>query len=82
MDKCSICKSIHFFGEGDKPQNGMIRGYTWKIKLFNGAIFEWWTPEGKSTRRQAKLHLMDIANGGRGSIYKNIDIENIWRTKG
>ena len=88
--KCQICKGEHTFGEGEEARQasgGMIRGYVWKIKMWNGAIFEWWTPE-KVSRKIAKLHLLDIANRGepydkKSGIYANNseDIIQIWETK-
>jgi len=61
----------------------MVRGFTWKIRFWNDAVFAWWTPE-KVSRKEAKIQLMDIANRGEGnSIYQDSseDIKNIWETK-
>jgi hypothetical protein len=89
--KCLICKKEHLFGEGEEARKksfGIIRGYIWKLKTWNEAIFDWWTPE-KVTRQIAKLHLLDIANGGeyydkKEGIYadNSEDIISIWETKG
>ena len=65
----------------------IIRGYTWKIKLWNEAIFEWWTPE-KVSRKEAKQKLLEIANRGeyfsrKEGLYRDCskDIISIWETK-
>jgi hypothetical protein len=90
MSKCPICKTTHTLGEGDsaKEKYGyMFRGYTWKMKADNGAIFEWWTPE-KVMRKVAKLHLLYLANGGESydkkdlGIYPDDGTNRFWETRG
>jgi len=67
----------------------LIRGFVWKCRMSNGAIFEWWTPT-KVSHKVAKKALMDFANGvdknGRGwsdpPIYNSEDVDAVWETKG
>ena len=61
---------------------GMVRGFTWKVKMENGAVFFFWTPEA-ITYRQAKEELLNVANGGPDrNIYDKSYILHIWKTKG
>lgn len=57
---------------------GLVRGFVWKARMANGAIFEWWTPTDV-LRREAVKELLDIA--GEDS-YDRADILNVWKTKG
>jgi hypothetical protein len=54
---------------------GLVRGYLWKARMSNGAVFEWWTPR-KVTRTTARKEILKIAN-----TYENKDIEQLWETK-
>lgn len=59
----------------------LVRGFTWKAKMFNDAVFQWWTPS-KVTRKVAKKSLLDIANNnGLWRAYEPNDIIRIWVTK-
>lgn len=59
----------------------LVRGYTWKARMSNGAVFEWWTPQ-KVDRQTAKEELLKIANAEYGYVYAPKDIVSIWETKG
>ncbi len=54
----------------------LIRGYTWKARMFNGAIFEYWTA-CRITRTTAKTELLSIA-----VHYTPNEIDSLWKTKG
>ena len=54
----------------------LIRGFTWKARFFNGAVFEYWTAFN-ITKAEAKQELLDIA-----VCYTDDEIESIWWTKG
>lgn len=66
---------------GNDVMKLLVRGYTWKARMSNGAVFEWWTPQ-KVDRQTAKEELLKIANGEYGGIYTQKDIDSIWETKG
>lgn len=57
---------------------GLVRGFVWKMRMSNGAVFEWWTPTDVP-RKTAVKELLDIA--GEDS-YDKEDIDNVWKTKG
>ncbi len=64
----------------------MVRGFVWKMRMVNGAIFEWWTPSSQTKRKEAVKHLMADANAwdiddGSHAYYPE-DVEAVWRTKG
>lgn len=59
----------------------LVRGYTWKARMSNGAVFDWWTPQ-KVDRQTAKEELLKIANAEYGDVYAPKDIVSIWETKG
>ena len=59
---------------------GMVRGYKWKMRMSNGAVFEWWTPS-KVTRLIAVFELLEIANYPDNPSYDRSDIEAVWMTK-
>jgi len=52
--------------------------------MFNGALFEFWTPLGNGdiTRKRAREELLLIANGEYPGVYSSADIVNLWKTKG
>lgn len=58
----------------------LVRGYTWRARMSNGAIFEIWTPF-KIRQSQAKTLMLDFANADI-QIYDSQDIESIWSTNG
>jgi len=63
---------------------GLVRGFVWKCRMFNGAIFEWWTPEDVS-RAEARKQLFSIANmfcSEDDLAYEKGDMESLWKTKG
>jgi len=63
----------------------MVRGYTWKCRMSNGAEFEWWTPM-EVTRAVARAALFKWANSigfsDEPPVYEKCDMESLWRTKG
>lgn len=59
----------------------MVRGYTWKARMSNGAVFEWWTPM-KVGYITAKEELLKAANAEYGNVYTPRDIVSMWETKG
>lgn len=62
----------------------LVRGFMWKARMSNGALFDWWTPMTDTTRAEAREKLLEIANGGMGLselIYTKEDIESLWKTK-
>jgi len=66
----------------------LVRGFTWKARMFTGAIYEWWTPY-KVTRKEAREELMNIANwsepyleDGEELVYQKGDMVDLWETKG
>ena len=67
----------------DELLRSLVRGYKWKARMENGAVFEIWTPK-KIPRTRAREELLIFANGdfGFGEIYESQDIENLWVTKG
>lgn len=64
----------------DQDMRGLVRGYTWKAKMANGAVFEIWTSQDIS-RTEAREELFRIANIG-GDAYGKDDLSGLWRTKG
>ena len=54
-----------------------VRGFVWKARMYNGAVFELWTPYDNLTRAEARRQLLDIAD-----VYLSTDIDRLWRTKG
>lgn len=54
----------------------LVRGYIWKARMFNGAVFEYWTPM-QISRKRARLHLLTVAD-----VYTSQDIDKLWQTKG
>jgi len=59
-----------------------VRGFRWKVRMFNGAEWEFWTPTSRLTRADARRTLLSLANGDYGDVYAPEDIENLWRVKG
>lgn len=58
-----------------------IRGYYWKARMFNGAVFSFWTPS-KMDRKEAIPAMLDYANGDyEERIYNKPDILSIWENK-
>jgi hypothetical protein len=60
----------------------LVRGFVWKVRMRNGAEWEFWTPTSALTRSDARRTLLDLANGDYGEVYSASDIENLWRVKG
>ena len=63
----------------------MVRGYKWKCRMFNGAVFEWWTPT-KVDRKTARKALYDLANAYCAQddpcyIEAEGDLESLWQVK-
>ena len=61
-----------------------FKGYYWKVKMFNGAVFMFWTHRGDLKRAEAKEKLLEISNGEyplNDRPYYEEDIEAIWRTR-
>jgi hypothetical protein len=65
----------------DVFMRSMVRGYTWKVKMNNGAVFDVWTPY-KRTRREMIPLLLAQANGDYDDVYARGDIESVWETIG
>lgn len=60
----------------------LVRGFVWKARMINGAIFEWWTPSEVS-RATARREVLAVANGhGYTAAYDETTIESLWQTKG
>ena len=57
---------------------GIVQGYTWKMKMCNDAIFEKWTPKD-ITRKEAREMMLRFSNGD-FEIYQNSDVESLWKT--
>lgn len=57
----------------------LVRGFTWKARMSNDAVFEFWTPS-EITRKTAKDKLLAIANGDYLNVYDKADITYMWRT--
>jgi hypothetical protein len=58
----------------------LVRGYVWKAKMSNDAVFQIWTP-CKLARKTAKSLLLKEANGDYGEVYASEDVENFWETQ-
>ena len=54
----------------------LVQGFTWKMKMSNGALFNMWTPKDIS-RADARARLLEDA-----AHYDTRDIVNVWRCKG
>jgi len=54
----------------------LVRGFTWKAKMSNDAIFEAWVPND-ITRSEARNRILAEAQ-----YYAKYDIENLWKTVG
>ena len=54
---------------------GLVRGYLWKARMSNGAVFEWWTPR-KVNRSIARKEILKMA-----VAYESEDVEQLWETK-
>lgn len=59
----------------------LVRGYVWKGRMDNRALFRAWTPF-KLKRKEAKELILKTANGSYDSVYENSDIESMWETLG
>lgn len=55
---------------------GLVRGFTWKALMSNGAIFEIWTATDIK-QSEARIKLLKEAE-----YYQSKDIERIWRCLG
>ena len=60
----------------DNWMKAFVRGFTWKARMSNGAVFTYWTPS-RCTRAQAREELLKIAE-----YYTKDEIENLWMVKG
>jgi len=58
----------------------MVRGYTWKARMSNGAIFDLWTPR-IINRCQARKELLDMVNGDYEDVYNTKDLKQLWVTR-
>ena len=61
----------------------MVRGYKWKCRMFNGAVFEWWTPT-KVDRKTARAELYAEGNAmctEDDPAYVKGDIDAMWEVK-
>ena len=56
-------------------KGGLIAGYTWKARMFNGAVFDFWTHKN-ITRKEAREKLLEIA-----VVYESSEIDSIWKCK-
>jgi len=68
----------------DADYRGWVRGFTWKARMFNGAVFQWWTPRDLC-RVEARRELFAIANASCADdnpAYEKGDIDSMWVTKG
>ena len=54
----------------------LVRGYVWKCRMSNGAVFGVWTPIN-ITRKEAVNELLEFANP---QYYEKKDIESVWKT--
>lgn len=54
-----------------------VRGFTWKARMSNDAVFEFWTPS-EITRKEAQIKLLDMANGDYLNVYDKTDIIHMW----
>ncbi len=54
----------------------LVQGFTWKARMSNGAVFEFWVSRNIS-RATAKQEILDIAE-----VYDASDIISIWKTRG
>jgi len=61
-------------------ERSLIRGFNWKARMFNGAVFEFWTPKVIS-RKKARKEILKIANGDFDKAYVKEDIEQLWFNK-
>lgn len=65
----------------------MVRGFVWKMRMTNGAVFDWWTPSSQAKRKEAARNLLAFANDC-GWIENSLpayypeDVLAVWRTKG
>lgn len=65
----------------DVYAHALIRGYNWKARMFNGAVFEFWTP-GIISRSKAREAMLNLANGyDYFEVYSKKDIEQLWFNK-
>lgn len=58
----------------------LVRGYVWKARMSNDAVFQIWTP-CKLARKTAKSLLLKEANGDYGEVYTSSDVENFWEAQ-
>lgn len=59
----------------------LVRGFTWKARMSNDAVFSFWTPFD-ITRREARKRLLKESNGDCEGIYEKSDVCHVWRTIG
>ena len=64
---------------------GLVRGWVWRVRMSNGAVFDWWTARGNVSRKDARRELMAVANRitePDSPAYYPDDVERVWRTTG
>lgn len=62
----------------------IVQGSTWKVKMSNGLVIEYWTPH-IITRSKATEMLLKEANSSTNNdnpAYYPNDIDNVWSTNG
>jgi len=63
------------------PTNGLIRGYYYLAKFFNGATFDFWAGR-KLNRKEARCAALIIANGNYNPpVYNKEDIVSVRKLK-
>ena len=55
---------------------GLVRGFIWKARMYNDAIFKIWVPND-ITRSETRNKLLTEAQ-----YYTKNDIESLWKTLG
>lgn len=65
----------------DAWMRGIVRGYTWKIRMFNGAVFEKWTPKDMNGKDAGQM-MIDFSNGDYEDVCTNEDVVSLWKTNG
>ena len=60
----------------------LVRGFIWKCRMLNGALFQFWTPTSQLTRAEARAKLLAEANGDYEEVYSKRDIDSLRRCLG